>query len=102
MWKQAAVIGVAVLVLGGLWGCDDEISKAIGDDAARLIAGSRAGSNGDAVMDQLNQRDRLQIRDPDNCGGDCLGTRTGGNGGAGGTGGGDQARNQLRDGSCSE
>ena len=103
MTRNIAVSRLVLLVLiaVGMTGCDEATMSAL-PDSAKAILDAKGLQSGDAVMDQVQQRDQLRDQFQD---GSCelgpnsgAGTAQGPNGPNGSNGSGDQLR--LRDGSC--
>lgn len=98
MLARLMLLGIGLMVAVGTLGCDGELAKVLGEDAARLAVSSDGDLAAIMLQTQLQQRD--QLRDG-SCDTACDGVPNQDPGGAqrsGGQGGGDQLR--LRDGSC--
>lgn len=86
-------VAVALLIVfgGALIGCDANTGGALAD-VNKMLAAAKLGGNGDMTMDQIQQQDRLQLKD--GTGANCprargLGTQDQ-----------DRVQQRLRDGSC--
>lgn len=69
---KKVLVGVFALGLWGLSvGCDDALTSALPDDVSKLINAAKGMQNGDVLMDQVQQRDRLRDQLQDGTGDNC-------------------------------
>jgi len=113
MFKKLLVVGLGVVSVAALAGCDEEMLSKVAPDAAKMLAASQGFQSGDLLMDQLQTQDRLRDGTGANCPnpgepGTCDGSGPYGAGGpdddngSGGYGPGTGGGDRLRDGSCGD
>jgi len=93
MLRTCKTLLLGILTITALAGCDYLALDQLPLDAAKLIGTEKGMQSGTMQMDQIQQRDQLQLKDGTgvNCrnNGDCTGAR-------------DQLQQRLRDGSCQQ